>query len=76
MKNNILVQYLWIFSITAGLLTVALLLLPEKKDQLEYLQKEIEKVQEQQQVLTDKEKELQELATEKEWAEVDKESNK
>ena len=70
--KNVLVQYLWIFSITAALLLVALLLLPEKKDQLEYLQNEIEKVQEEQKALTDKEKKLKELATEKEWEEVDK----
>ena len=74
--KNILVQYLWIFSITAALLLVALLLLPEKKDQLEYLQNEIEKVQEEQKALTDKEKQLKELATEKEWEEVDKDTNK
>ena len=74
--KNVLEQYLWIFSITAALLTVALLLLPEKKDQLEYLQNEIEKVQEEQKALTDKEKELKELATEKEWEEVDKDTNK
>ena len=73
--KNVLVQYLWIFSITA-LLTVTLLLLPKKKDQLEYLQNEIEKVQEEQKALTDKEKELKELATEKEWEEVDKDTNK
>ena len=70
--KNVLVQYLWIFSITAALLLVALLLLPEKKDKLEYLQNEIEKVQEEQKALTDKEKKLKELATEKEWEEVDK----
>jgi len=74
--KNVLVQYLWIFSVTLGLLTVALLLLPEKKDQLEYLQNEIEKVQEEQKALTVKEKELKELATEKEWEEVDKDTNK
>ena len=74
--KNVLVQYLWIFSITAALLTVSLLLLPEKKDQLEYLQNEIEKVQEEQKALTDKEKQLKELATEKEWEEVDKDTNK
>ena len=74
--KNVLVQYLWIFSITAALLTVSLLLLPEKKDQLEYLQNEIEKVQEEQKALTDKEKELKELATQKEWEEVDKDTNK
>ena len=70
--KNVLVQYLWIFSITAALLLVALLLLPEKKDKLEYLQNEIEKVQEEKKALTDKEKKLKELATEKEWEEVDK----
>ncbi len=74
--KNVLVQYLWIFSITAALLLVALLLLPEKKDQLEYLQNEIEKVQEQQKALTDKEKQLKELSTQKEWEEVDKDTNK
>ena len=74
--KNILIQYLWIFSVTLGLLTVALLLLPEKKDQLEYLQNEIEKVQEEQKALTVKEKELKELSTQKEWEEVDKDTNK
>jgi len=74
--KNILVQYLWIFSITLGLLTVALLLLPDKKDQLEYLQEEISKVQEQQTILTEKEKELEKLATEKEWEEVDNSTDK
>jgi len=74
--KNVLVQYLWIFSITAALLTVALLLLPEKKNRLEFIEEEINKVQAQQKILTEKEKELEKLATEKEWAEVDKETNK
>ena len=74
--KNILVQYLWIFSITAGLLTVALLLVPEKKNRLEFIEEEIKKVQEHQKILTEKEKELEKLATEKEWAEVDKDTNK
>ena len=74
--KNVLVQYLWIFSVTLGLLTVALLLLPDKKDQLEYLQEEISKVQEQQAILTEKEKELEKLATEKEWEEVDNSTDK
>jgi len=74
--KNVLVQYLWIFSVTLGLLTVALLLLPDKKDQLEYLQEEISKVQEQQAILTEKEKKLEKLATEKEWEEVDNSTDK
>ena len=39
--KNILVQYLWIFLITAGLLAVTLLLLPEKKNRLEFIEEEI-----------------------------------
>ena len=74
--KNVLVQYLWIFSITAALLTVTLLLLPEKKNRLEFIEEEINKVQAQQKILTEKEKELEKLATEKEWAEVDKDTNK
>ena len=72
--KDILKQYLWIFSITAGLLTAALLLLPEKKNRLEFIEEEINKVQNQQKILTEKEKELEKLATEKDWEEVDKEN--
>ena len=74
--KDVLKQYLWIFSITAGLLTAALLLLPEKKNRLEFIEEEINKVQNQQKILTEKEKELEKLATEKDWEEVDKNTNK
>ena len=73
--KNILVQYLWIFSITAGLLVVTLLL-PEKKNRLEFIEEEIKKVQEYKKILTEKGKELEKLATEKEWEEVDKSTDK
>ena len=72
--KDVLKQYLWIFSITAGLLTVALLLVPEKKNRLEFIEEELKKVQEHQKILTEKEKELEKLATEKDWEEVDKEN--
>ena len=74
--KKVLIEYLWIFSITAALLLVALLLLPEKKNRLEFIEEEINKVQAQQKILTEKERELEKLATEKEWAEVDKDTNK
>jgi hypothetical protein len=74
--KDVLKQYLWIFSITAGILTVTLLLVPEKKNRLEFIEEEIQKVQEHKKILTDKEKELEKLATEKEWEEVDKNTNK
>ena len=72
--KDALKQYLWIFSITIGLLTVALLLLPEKKNRLEFIEEEIKKVQEKKKILTGKEKELEKLATEKDWEEVDKDN--
>ena len=74
--KNVLVQYLWIFSIAAGILAVSLLLFPEKKNRLEFIEEEIKKVQTHQKILTEKEKELEKLATEKDWEEVDKDTTK
>ena len=72
--KKVLIEYFWVFSITAGILTVALLLFPEKKNRVEFIEEEIKKVQNQQKILTEKEKELEKLATEKDWEEVDKEN--
>ena len=74
--KNLLKQYFWIFSITAGLLTVVLLLVPEKKNRLEFIEEEIKKVQEKKKILTQKEVELEKLANEKDWEEVDKQTDK
>ena len=74
--KKILIEYLWIFSITAALLLVALLLFPEKKNRLEYIEERMDSLERQKSVLTEKEKELEKLATEKEWEEIDKETNK
>ena len=74
--KDVLKQYLWIFSITAGILTVALLLFPEKKNRLEFIEEEIKRVQNQQKILTQREKELEQMANEKDWAEVDNDTNK
>ena len=63
-------------SITLAIVLVALLTFPSKKNQLEFIEEEIKKVQTHQKVLTNKEKELEKLATEKDWEEVDKDSNK
>ena len=72
--KKVLIEYLWIFSITAAMLLVGLLLFPDKKNRLEYIEDRMNDVQEQRKILTDKEKELEKLATEKEWEEVDKEN--
>ena len=74
--KNILVQYLWIFSITAAILLVALLTFPDKKDQLDFIEDKLEEVQKQKDILTDKELKLKELAVQKEWEEVDNDNNK
>ena len=74
--KKILIEYLWLFSIVFGLLLLSLLLFPNKKDQLEFLEDKIEQVQDEQKALTQKERELQELATQKEWEEVDKNTDK
>ena len=63
-------------SILLAILLVALLTFPSKKNRLEFIEEEIEKVQTQQKILTDKEKELEKIATEKDWEEVDKDTNK
>ena len=72
--KKVLIEYLWIFSVTAALLTVALLLFPDKKNRLEFIEQRMDDVQERRKVLTEKEKELEKLATEKEWEEIDKEN--
>ena len=74
--KKVLIEYLWIFSITAAILLVALLLFPEKKNRLEYIEERMDSLERQKSVLTEKEKELEKLATEKEWEEIDKETNK
>ena len=74
--KNLLTQYLWIFSITAALLLAVILLVPEKKNRLDFIEEEIQKVQEHQKILTEKEKQLEKMATEKDWEEVDKETDK
>ena len=72
--KKVLIEYLWIFSITAAILLVALLLFPEKKNRLEYIEERLDNIERQKSVLTEKEKELERIATEKEWQEVDEEN--
>ena len=74
--KNLSTQYLWIISITAALLLAIVLLVPEKKNRLDFIEEEIQKVQEHQKILTEKEKQLEKMATEKDWEEVDKETDK
>tara|TARA_B100000287_G_scaffold299907_1_gene283060 strand:+ start:433 stop:660 length:228 start_codon:yes stop_codon:yes gene_type:complete len=74
--KNILTQYLYIFVFAFIILTLAYTTYPKKQNQLEFLEKRIDDIQEQREILTEKEKELERLATEKEWEEVDSQTDK
>ena len=74
--KNILTQYFWIFLVAIAILVLSLMLFPEKKNRLGFIEEEIKKVQEKKKVLTSKEKELEKLATEKDWEQVDKDTTK
>ena len=74
--KKILTQYFWIFLVAVSILYLAIVFFPEKKNRLEFIEDEIKKVQEKKKVLTSKEKELEKLATEKDWEEVDKNTTK
>ena len=74
--KKILTQYLWIFLIVLILAVIYISLFPDKKNRLEFIEEEIKKVETKQKILTEKEKELEKLATEKDWEQVDKDSNK
>ena len=73
---KIVKQYAWIISILAAIILVSLLLFPSEKNRLEYIEERMDNLEREQSILTEKEKELEKLATEKEWEEVDKDSNK
>ncbi len=66
----------WLIGLSAGLLMVAVVTFPGKENQLEYIEKRMDDIQMQREILTEKEKELERLATEKDWEEVDNDNNK
>ena len=66
----------WLIGLSAGLLMVAVVTFPGKENQLDYIEKRLDDIEMQREILTEKERELEKLATEKEWEEVDNDSNK
>jgi hypothetical protein len=74
--GKMLIQYSWIFGIAGALFLLAYFTYPDKKNALDYLEKRINDIQMQREVLTEKEKQLEKLATEQEWKEVDNDNNK
>jgi len=69
-------KYIAILYVATCLAILMYFMWPTKKNQLEFIEEELKKVETKQRILTEKEKELEQLATEKDWEEVDKDSNK
>jgi len=71
-----IIQFAWLFGILAFITTIAIITSPDKLNRLEFIEEKIKDIQEQRIVLTEKEKQLEKLATEKEWEEVDNDNSK
>jgi len=69
-----LIQYVWIIVLGLFLTLAVAYVWPDKKNRLEFIEDRMEDVQKQRKVLTEKERELEKLATEKDWEEVDKDN--
>jgi hypothetical protein len=70
--KKVLTNYLWIFSITAAILLLALLTFPVKDNPLENVEKRLDEASEKHSVLTENEKKLKQESQTKEWEEIDK----
>lgn len=70
--KKVLIEYLWIFSITTAMLLVGLLLFPEKQNPLENVEKRLNEASQKESVLTENEKKLKQESQTKEWEEIDK----
>ena len=74
--KKILTQYLWIFVTLLILTVITISLFPDKKNALEFIEDRIKAVEERKKILTQTERELEKLATEKDWEQVDKDTTK
>ena len=70
--KKVLIDYLWVFSITAALLLVALLTFPVKENPLDKVEERLNEASQKESVLTEKEKKLKQESQTKEWEEIDK----
>ena len=66
----------WVLGLSAAIMMIAVLTFPTEKNRLEYIEERMDNYEREKSLLTEKEKELEKLAIEKEWDEVDKETNK
>jgi len=74
--KKILTQYLWIFVTLLILTVITISLFPDKKNRLEFIEDRIKAVEERKKILTQTERELEKLATERDWEQVDKDKTK
>jgi preprotein translocase subunit SecG len=74
--KKILTQYLWIFVTVLILTIISISLFPDKKNRLEFIEERIKAVEERKKILTQTERELEKLATERDWEQVDKDTTK
>jgi hypothetical protein len=70
--KKVLIDYLWVFSITAALLLVALLTFPVKENPLDKVEERLNEASQKESVLTENEKKLKQESQTKEWEEIDK----
>ena len=70
--KKVLIDYLWVFSITAALLLVALLTFPVKENPLNKVEERLNEASQKESVLTENEKKLKQESQTKEWEEIDK----
>jgi len=76
MDKKMMIQFAWILGLGAFILTIAIITSPDRLNRLDYIEKRMNDIQEQREVLTEKEKKLEKLATEKDWEEVDNDNSK
>ena len=70
--KKVLIDYLWVFSITAALLLVAFLTFPVKENPLNKVEERLNEASQKESVLTENEKKLKQESQTKEWEEIDK----
>ena len=70
--KKLLIQYLWIFSLTFSILLLALLTFPKKESPLDSIEKRMDEAAKKESVLTENEKKLKQNSETKEWEEIDK----
>jgi len=71
-----IIQFAWLFGLLTFIATIAIITAPDKLNRLDYIEKRMDDIQEQREILTEKEKKLEKLATEKDWEEVDNDNSK